>query len=248
MAELTADESAVWASQAGELSAILHLTAPPIGITWLSTVPQEIGRFDAPMPDPAGDGRTGRAAASCVFWMHATESTFTTVAEDHGNCSVGRMTHGWNTMAEVAGNEDVAALLGAEWVSEADIPEIPVVADRPEAIVYGPLASARVRPDVVLIRLNAKQLMILSDALPGLRIEGKPQCHILAVAKEQGEVVASVGCMLSRVRTGMQADEMTCAIPAASLSGVNEALRRTTTADGAVAQYAAADAARFART
>ena len=45
--------------------------------------------------------------------------------------------------------------------------------------------------------------MVLSDAVPGLRIEGKPQCHIVAIAKEQGEVAASVGCALSRVRTGM---------------------------------------------
>ena len=44
-----------------------------------------------------------------------------------------------------------------------------------------------------------RALMVLSDALPGLRIEGKPQCHIVAAAKEQGEVVASVGCMLSRL-------------------------------------------------
>ena len=30
--------------------------------------------------------------------------------------------------------------------------------------------------------------MVLSDAVPGLRIEGKPQCHIIAVAKEQDEI------------------------------------------------------------
>lgn len=65
-----------------------------------------------------------------------------------------------------------------------------------------------------MLRANGRRLMVLSDALPGLRIEGKPQCHIVAVAKEQGEVAASVGCALSRARTGMRAAEMTCAIPA----------------------------------
>ena len=72
-------------------------------------------------------------------------------------------------------------------------------------------------PDVVFLRLNAKQLMVLSDAIPGLRIEGKPQCHIVAVSKEHGRVAASVGCALSRVRTGMPPTEMTCAIPAGKL-------------------------------
>ena len=39
--------------------------------------------------------------------------------------------------------------------------------------------------------------MIVTDALPELRIEGKPQCHIIAVAHEHGRVAASVGCALS---------------------------------------------------
>ena len=81
--------------------------------------------------------------------------------------------------------------------------------------------------------------MVLSDAIPGLRIEGKPQCHIVAIAKEQGEIAASVGCALSRVRTGMPATEMTCAIPAARLAEVVEAIERNAVADAAVARYAA---------
>ena len=52
------------------------------------------------------------------------------------------------------------------------------------------LGATGVEPDVVLIRVNGRQLMVLSDALPGLRVEGKPQCHIVAIAKEQGEVAA----------------------------------------------------------
>jgi uncharacterized protein (DUF169 family) len=108
-----------------------------------------------------------------------------------------------------------------------------------------PLAETAVDPDVVLLRLSARQLMVLSDALPGLRIEGKPQCHIVAAAKEQDEVVASVGCQLSRVRTGMSNQEMTCAIPARRLPEVLERLRSTARADRAVARYAADDAKRF---
>ena len=94
-------------------------------------------------------------------------------------------------------------------------------------------------------QLTARQLMVLSDALPGLRIEGKPQCHIVAVAKEQGEVAASVGCQLSRVRTGMANHEMTCAIPAGRLAEVIDRLRQTSRADRAVARYAAVDGKRF---
>ena len=99
---------------------------------------------------------------------------------------------------------------------------------------------------MVLLRLNPKQLMVIADALPGLRIESKPQCHIVAVAKEGDEVAASVGCALSRVRTGMPSTEMTCAIPAGKLASVLEALGATARADTTVARYAAEDAKRFA--
>ncbi len=145
----------------------------------------------------------------------------------------------------MAGNSDVAALLSSGWVRMADVPRIPVVAEQPGAVTYGPLAETPIDPDVVLLRLNAKQLMVLADAVPGLRIEGKPQCHIVAVAKEQGEIAASVGCALSRVRMGMPATEMTCAIPAAMLAEVVAAIERYAVVDAAVASYAAEDALRF---
>jgi uncharacterized protein (DUF169 family) len=200
------------------------------------------------MPAPLPDGRTGRVAAGCVFWMHAADRTFSTVAADHGNCSVGSLTHGFATLDDVGDNGDVAALLESGWVTMDVVPQIPVVAERPGAVVYGPLADTPTDPDVVFLMLNAKQLMVLSDAIPGLRIEGKPQCHIIAVAKEQGEVAASVGCALSRVRTGMPATEMTCAIPAGQLETVVAAIERNAVADTTVARYAADDARRFAPT
>ncbi len=178
--------------------------------------------------------------------MHGTERTFSTVAEDHGNCSVGSLTHGFKTLDEVAGNSDVAALLESGWVTMDVVPQIPVVAERPEAVTYGPLAASGFDPDVVFLRITGRQLMVLTDAFPDLKIEGKPQCHIVAMAK-QGQMVASTGCQLSRVRTGMSNSEMTCAIPAQRLSEVIAQLERTAQADHTVAQYAAEDARRFGR-
>jgi uncharacterized protein (DUF169 family) len=235
-----------WNDLAGRLRSSLSLTAAPIAITFRAGPVDGVAPFPAPMPEPLPDGRTGRVAAGCVFWMHATESTFGTVAEDHGNCSVGSLTHGFKTLDEVAGNSDVAALLDTGWVTMDVVPQIPVVTEKPGTVVYGPLAETPVDPDVVLLRLNAKQLMVVSDAVPGLRVEGKPQCHIVAIAKEQGEIAASVGCALSRVRTGMAATEMTCAIPAAKVGDVVAAIERNSVADSAVAQYAGQDALRFA--
>ena len=84
--------------------------------------------------------------------------------------------------------------------------------------------------------------------LGGVRFEGKPQCHIMAIAKDDGQIAVSVGCMLSRVRTGMSNNELSCAIPAARLGEVVEALRANAETERQVAAYAAADAARFGGT
>lgn len=234
-----------WQQLSDQLSTTLHLTSAPIAISFSASAPEGVPGFDAPMAAPAADGRTGRVPAGCVFWNHATERTFTTVAEDHGNCSVGSFTHGLKTAEEVAGNGDIGALVESGWAPETLLSILPAVSSRPANVTYGPLAEVPVEPDVVMIRVNAKQLMVLSDAVPGLRVEGKPQCHIIPMAHESQEVAASVGCMLSRVRTEMPSTEMTCAIPAPRLVEVVEALERTNRIDSAVAGYAAEDARRF---
>jgi uncharacterized protein (DUF169 family) len=234
------------ATAAQELTDRLGLGTPPLGIAFTDRVPEGVPRHDAPMAAPAADGRTGRVPAGCVFWIQAARQTFATVPEDHGNCSVGSYTHGLIDLATAAGKDDVGALLESGWVDQATVQQIPAVAERPAAIVYGPLREAPVAPDLVFLRVNGKQAMLLKDAWPQLRVEGKPQCHIVPIAKEQGAVAMSVGCMLSRVRTGMANSEMTVAIPAGQLDALLDALATAQPADRAVAQYAAQDAKRFA--
>ncbi|MBA2366475.1 MAG: DUF169 domain-containing protein [Actinobacteria bacterium] len=230
---------------AGDLTSILHLTEPPIGITFSDEAPPGVPAFDDPMPEPTPDGRTGRVPAGCVFWMKAIDRTFVTAPEDHGNCSVGSLTHGFMGLEEAAGRADVHALVASGWVTEDVLSQIPTVSTRPGFITYGPLSEAAAEPDVVLLRVSPKQLMMISDALPDLHGGGKPQCHIVALAKEHGQVAASVGCMLSRTRTGMSPDEMTCALPAARLQEVLQKLGAAAKSDAAVAAYAAEDSRRF---
>jgi uncharacterized protein (DUF169 family) len=238
---------AAWDDLSSRLSSCLHLSAPPIFLAFSDRAPEGVAPFESPMSEPAADGRRGRVAASCVFWMEASASTeaFSTVADDHGNCSVGLFTHGFAALDP--GKDDVSALLGSGWVTTEMVPQIPFVSSKPAAIVYGRLEEVPdgVTPDVVLLRVNGRQMMVLSDAMPGLSIEGKPQCHIVALAKEHKMAAASVGCALSRARTGMRPDEMTCALPAGQLEEIVAAVERTAAVDSVVARYAAEDARRF---
>ena len=235
-----------WSELSTRLTNALGVQVAPIAITFESAVPSGVPAFDDPMPAPNEvDGRTGRVAAGCVFWMKSTDRTFTTVAEDHANCSVGSWTHGFKTLEEAAGNSDVGALMESGWVTMEMIPMITTVSEKPAAVTYGPLADAT-NPDVAMLRITGRQLMVMKDAFPDLPIEGKPQCHIVAMAKEKGMIAASTGCQLSRVRTGMANGEMTLAIPASRIAEVVEKVEATAAIDNVVARYAASDATRFA--
>ena len=235
-----------WRSLNDRLVATLKPFAAPVAISFHApgeTPPAP--RVEPSYPPPNEHGRTGHVPAGCVFWIHGAADTFATEAPDHANCSVGSYTHGFLSLEEAATKDDVEAVLEAGWVDQAAVTGLPHVTTKPASVVYGPLAASRVAPDVVLLRINGLGLMTLKDAFPDMPIEGKPQCHIVAMAKEQQTVAASVGCALSRSRTGMRAEEMTCVIPGARLAEVVERLEGTVGLDRAMASYASADAKRF---
>src|SRR6476646_7444178 len=100
-----------------DLQELFGLSIQPIGIAFMSTIPPGVGRIERRMPPPSADGRTGTVPASCVFWLKATHGVFATAAEDHGNCSVGSLTHGFKTMQEIARNADVKALFESGWIT-----------------------------------------------------------------------------------------------------------------------------------
>ena len=235
-----------WRSLSDRLVATLKPFALPLAISFLKDAESiDASRRDDLYPEPNEHGRTGQVPAGCVFWIHGSRERFVTTASDHANCSVGSFTHGFLTLNEAVTKDDVGAVLESGWVDESAVASLPRIATKPGSIVYGPLATSEREPDVVLLRVNGLGLMMLKDALPELRVEGKPQCHIVAIAKEQKVVAASVGCALSRVRTGMKADEMTCAIPGSRLTEVVDALEFTATLNRRMAMYASMDAKRF---
>lgn len=87
--------------------------------------------------------------------------------------------------------------------------------------------------------------MTLKDAFPEMPVEGKPQCHIIAMAKNQQVIAASAGCALSRSRTGMRPEELTCVIPGARLADAVDTLEAAVRLDCSMASYASTDAKRF---
>lgn len=215
---------------------LLGLEHQPVAITFRDSVPADGEFFDAPMSESTPDGRSGRVAAPCVFWMHAHQRTFHTLPEDHGNCSVGRFTHGMADAADIVDKADVGALLDVGWVTLEAFADVAALSWRPAAITYGPLNQADGAPDLVLLRLNPRQMMEINDAVH-VEFSGKPQCQILPRAADGQVFAASMGCALSRARTGMSDDELTCAFPGSRLRELVRNLEHVVAADRAVASF-----------
>lgn len=211
-----------------ELTRLLDLDHPPVAVAFHEQAPSERLRT-RPSPEPAG----------CCFWSQAERQRLHTTAADHAHCSVGSYTHGFISLEGAAAGEDTAALVGSGWVTEADLAGVPSVATAPAAITYEPLEEAE-DADVVLVRLTASSLMSLQGACPELSVVTKPQCQIVPLALEGG-IAVSPGCAVSRVRTGLPSDELTCAFPARELADIVARLERSLAADAAVSAYADAD-------
>lgn len=213
-------------SAAQRLTDLLGLTRPPVAVT-----------FDAVVVAPVAP--VAAQPAGCCFWAPAQEQRLDTVAADHSNCSVGSYTHGLIPLAQAAAGADTAALVGSGWVAEKDLMAAAALGFRPESITYQPLTDSD-RADVVLVRLSATGLMILMGAFPDVTVAAKPQCVIVPLAMS-GQIAVSPGCAVSRTRTGLPTDDLTCALPASRMAQIIERLEASVASDRAVSEFAAAD-------
>jgi uncharacterized protein (DUF169 family) len=216
---------------AERLSELLGLAELPVAVT-----------FDARGAD-ADSPRVPAQPAGCCFWAPAQQQRLDTVAADHAHCSVGSYTHGLISLEHAAAGADTAALVGSGWVGEADLMAAAALPFRPSLITYQPLAKAGADDvDVVLVKLSATALMTLHGAVPELALARKPQCVIVPLAYA-GQAAVSPGCAVSRTRTSLPGDQLTCAIPARDLDVIIERLEASAAADRAVSEFAAADMA-----
>jgi len=192
----------------------LELRSRPVAIGFLSTPPSGMTRIDRSL------------AASCSYWKHASEGhAFYTLPEDHYSCPVGAHTH--NVALPDAQKRELEGLIGTmielRYLRSDEIASIPQRRDPFQIAAYAPLDVATFSPDVVVVRGNARQLMLVSEAaraagaFDGSDIMGRPACGMLPQAIATRTAVASFGCIGNRVYTGLEDDELYVAIPAAKL-------------------------------
>jgi uncharacterized protein (DUF169 family) len=203
------------------LETVLGLSSKPIAISFREKAPEGVAHVQS--PEPAGCGYWRRAAGGEVFY---------TDADDHKLCPVGAHTH--NVALSPAEAEQLKGLIGTmvglEYLTMDDVAGIPRRAEPFGVAVYAPLDRAPLPPDVVLVRGNPRQLMLLAEAAQSAGAAGttpamgRPTCAVLPEAINSGRTAASFGCVGNRVYTGAGDDEAYFAIPGTRLADVERRL------------------------
>jgi uncharacterized protein (DUF169 family) len=181
------------ASIAQSLSESLHLTQPPVAVAFTEGTPDGVTVYAGAVP------------AGCRFWQEAATQVFATVPKDHNLCSIGMYTHhledGPQAQIDLGDALKVFGDLG--YVRPEDMPFIPVLDRAAGVVVYGPLSSIPVTPDVVLLFVKADQTLILSEASQQLEnglppAMGRPACGVIPQALNTGRTALSLGCCGAR--------------------------------------------------
>ena len=128
-------------------------------------------------------------------------------------------------------------MVGIGYIQMEEVAAIPQRSTAFGVAVYAPLAATPIEPDVVLVRANPKQMMLLAEAVRAAGVNHntavmlRPTCAIIPEATESGRASLSLGCIGNRVYTGLGPDELYFAIPAHMVAGVVDKLEAIVTAN-----------------
>jgi len=217
------------------LEKLLGLSLPPVAIGFLATPPEGLARVTKAEP------------ASCSYWRRAAEGeAFYTEAADHLGCAVGAHTHGVPTTTAQKAElmQLIHTMVQLEYLSMDEVPQIPH-RDSAEfgVIAYAPLGMASYPADIVLVRGNVRQLMLLAEAAQsagigsGIQTMGRPTCAVLPQAEQTARGSASFGCAGNRVYTGASETEGYYAIPGAALALIEARLEVVSRANAALKKF-----------
>jgi uncharacterized protein (DUF169 family) len=223
----------MYAKLATTLAASLDLQQHPVAISFTDAV-------------PAGtQNHSGRVPAGCRFWQDAATASFATAAADHNLCAIGVYTH--NLQSSPAQQTDLMDALKVfgdlEYVRSEDLALIPVLTSQPRHVIYGPLASSPLPPDVVLLFVNANQTLILSEATQQVENQnapamGRPACAIVPQVMNTGRAALSLGCCGARAYLDVLTDDVAVfAIPGSKLEAYTRRIEALAKANAVLANF-----------
>ena len=223
----------MYAQQAALLAASLDLQQSPVAISFTETIPAGV------------KAHSGRVPAGCKFWQDAASEAFATSAADHNLCAIGVYTH--NLQSSPAQQTDLMDALKVfadlDYVRPEDLALIPVLDSQPGYVVYAPLASSPMPPDVVLLFVNANQTLILTEATQQVENQnapamGRPACAIVPQVMNTGRAALSLGCCGARAYLDVLTNDVAIfAIPGAKLEAYTRRIEALAKANAVLANF-----------
>ena len=222
------------ATVARQLQDLLGLRSAPVALAFQASAPAGIPRVDAAGP------------SGCTYWKYAAEGrTFYTEAADHYNCPVGAYTHGVELPPERAHEllDVLGTMFNLGYLRPEEVAGVPRREGSFGVAVYAPLAASPFEPDVILVRGNARQMMLLTEAAQaagtgaGTGLMGRPTCAAIPEAMRSQAGVASLGCIGNRIYTGLADDELYFALPGRHAAAVTEKVATIVNANRELEKY-----------
>lgn len=229
IAPQTADYSAIVET----LTRTLDLRQSPVAVCFTESIP------------PGVASHAGRVAAGCRFWQDAASAAFATSALDHSMCAIGVYTHNLQSSpATTMDLQDALKVFGElGYVREEDVASIPVLGRQPGYVVYSPLDRAPLPPDVVLLFVNARQTLILSEATQQVEDQnppamGRPACAVISQVMNTGRAALSLGCCGARAYLDVLTEDVAIfAIPGGKLEAYARRIEALASANAVLTKF-----------
>lgn len=217
------------------LTSLLGLDRPPVAVAPVDAVPEGVPVFEGVSP------------SSCAFWRQAEKELFAVRDIDHMNCPIGAMVMGFELTADAKEGlqRGLSMMCEVGYVKPEEAGEIPALAKKGKAALYGPLSNFPTTPEVAVIWLQPAQAMLLREATGDAewksdvssKIFGRPACAALAVASQGAAVSLSFGCSGMRTFTGVEPAYMLAALSGRLLEKLEPQLQRTHKANCAMQAF-----------
>jgi len=200
----------------------------PVAVAFLAAPPAGLPHVERMLP------------AGCSYWQHASDGhAFYTLPADHENCPIGAFTHGV-TLAPAKAQELqslVGMMIELQYLWSDEVAGFPPRTEPMACVAYAPLDRATFTPDVVIVRGNVRQIMLVAEAARAAGLSesgaamGRPACAMLPQAMSASAAVTSLGCVGNRVYTDLADDELYFTIPGGAAQEVFQKLDVVLTAN-----------------
>jgi len=217
-----------------QLAELLGLDREPVAITFLESAPEDMPRIEEVAP------------AGCTYWKYASEGrSFYTEAADHYGCPIGAHTHGIDVPADQEPQLEgmVQTMVELEYLIDGEAAGIPRRDEEFGVMAYAPLSTTSSEPDVVMVRGDARQMMLLAEATHAAGVAcqtsmvGRPTCAAIPEVIESGLSATNLGCIGNRVYTELGDDELYFAFAGRHVDRIVEKLTAITSANRELEKY-----------